>query len=167
MVIKDHINFTGKDPLTGTNLDGIGPRFPDMTSAYNKGLIEEAESEAKAIGIVIPELAGKIMGSAIRVPTPNGSLVDLVVSLEKAASTEELNRLFKQASETELKGILEYSEDPLVSTDIVGNSHSSIVDKEFITPIGGHMVKILAWYDNEWGYSCRLKDLIIKIIHQS
>jgi glyceraldehyde 3-phosphate dehydrogenase len=130
-------------------------------------IIPTTTGAAKAIGLVIPELKGKITGSAIRVPTPNASLVDLVVHLEKSTSSDELNRLFKEAAENELKGILDYSTDPLVSTDIIGNSHSSIVDSEFITIISEDMVKILAWYDNEWGYSCRLKDLILKICKES
>jgi len=130
-------------------------------------IIPTTTGAAKAIGLVIPELKGKITGSAIRVPTPNASLVDLVVHLEKSTSFDELNRLFKEAAENELKGILDYSTDPLVSTDIIGNSHSSIVDSEFITIISEDMVKILAWYDNEWGYSCRLKDLILKICKES
>ena len=126
-------------------------------------IIPTTTGAAKAIGLVIPELQGKITGSALRVPTANGSLVDLVVSLEKPASVEEIKKIFKEAANNELKGILEYSDDPLVSTDIIGNPHSSIIDSEFITLINEKMVKIFAWYDNEWGYSCRLKDLIIKI----
>lgn len=126
-------------------------------------IIPTTTGAAKAIGLVIPELKGKITGSSIRVPTPNGSLVDLVVQLEKPASLEELNRVFKDAAENRLEGILDYSTDPLVSTDIIGNSHSAIIDGEFITVISDSMVKVLAWYDNEWGYSCRLKDLILKI----
>lgn len=130
-------------------------------------IIPTTTGAAKAIGLVIPELVGKISGSAIRVPTPNASLVDLVVQLEKSTSLEELNRLFKEASENELKGILDYSTEPLVSTDIIGNDNSSIIDSEFITVISEDMVKILAWYDNEWGYSCRVRDLIIKICKES
>ncbi len=130
-------------------------------------IIPTTTGAAKAIGLVIPELMGKISGSAIRVPTPNASLVDLVVQLEKSASLEELNRLFKEVSENELKGILDYSTEPLVSTDIIGNDNSSIIDSEFITVISEDMVKILAWYDNEWGYSCRVRDLIIKICKES
>jgi glyceraldehyde 3-phosphate dehydrogenase len=117
-------------------------------------IIPTTTGAAKAIGLVIPELQGKITGSA---------LVDLVVNLEKPASVEAIKNFFKEAANNELKGILEYSDDPLVSTDIIGNPHSSIIDGEFITLINEKMVKILAWYDNEWGYSCRLKDLIIKI----
>jgi glyceraldehyde 3-phosphate dehydrogenase len=130
-------------------------------------IIPTTTGAAKAIGLVIPELKGKITGSSIRVPTPNGSLVDLVVQLEKPASEEELNRVFKEAAENRLKGILDYSTDPLVSTDIIGNSHSAIIDGEFITVISDSMVKVLAWYDNEWGYSCRLKDLILKICSEN
>jgi glyceraldehyde 3-phosphate dehydrogenase len=126
-------------------------------------IIPTTTGAAKAIGLVIPDLKGKITGSAIRVPTANGSLVDLVVNLEKPTSLDEVKGFFKRASENQLKGILEYTEDPLVSTDIIGNHHSSIVDGDFITMITDDMVKILAWYDNEWGYSCRLRDLIIKI----
>lgn len=126
-------------------------------------IIPTTTGAAKAIGLVIPELAGKITGSALRVPTPNVSLVDLVVNLEKPTSVDALKDDFKNASENRLKGILEYSELPLVSTDIIGNSHSSIVDSEFITVIEENMVKILAWYDNEWGYTNRLRDLIDRI----
>ncbi|MCP5102707.1 MAG: type I glyceraldehyde-3-phosphate dehydrogenase [bacterium] len=134
--------------------------------AAAQNIIPTTTGAAKAIGLVIPELKGKISGSAIRVPTPDGSLVDLVVQLEKDTSLDELNRLFKDASENEMKGILGYSTEPLVSTDIIGNSNSSIVDSEFITVVGEKMVKILSWYDNEWGYSCRVRDLIIKICEE-
>ncbi len=133
--------------------------------AAAQNIIPTTTGAAKAVGLVIPEMAGKISGSAVRVPTPDGSLVDLVVNLNKPASLDELKRLFKEASEKgSLKGYLEYSTEPLVSSDIVGNSHSSIVDAEFITLIDEKMVKILAWYDNEWGYSCRVRDLILMII---
>lgn len=132
--------------------------------AAAQNIIPTTTGAAKAIGLVIPELQGKITGSAIRVPTPDGSLVDLVVELEKNTSADELKKLFKEAAQGSLNGILEYSEDALVSTDIIGNPHSSIIDSEFITMIGDNMVKILTWYDNEWGYSCRVRDLISKII---
>ena len=126
-------------------------------------IIPTTTGAAKAIGLVIPDLLGKITGSALRVPTANGSLVDLVVNLGKPASVDAIKNFFKEAANNKLKGILEYSEDPLVSTDIIGNPHSSIIDAAFITLINEKMVKSFAWYDNEWGYSCRLKDLIIKI----
>lgn len=135
--------------------------------AAAQNIIPTTTGAATAIGLVIPELAGKITGSSLRVPTPDGSLVDLVVQLEKPASLDKLKSLFKEASENELKGILGYSEDPLVSTDIIGDDHSSIIDSEFITVISDNMVKILAWYDNEWGYSCRVRDLIFKICKES
>jgi len=126
-------------------------------------IIPTTTGAAKAIGLVIPEMAGRITGSALRVPTPDGSLVDLVVALEKTATVDDMKARFKAAAAGALKGILQYSEDPLVSVDIIGNSHSSIVDAEFITSIDDTMVKILAWYDNEWGYANRIGDLIAKI----
>lgn len=115
---------------------------------------------AKAVGIVIPELKGKIDGIAIRIPTANVSLVDLVALLKKNVTTEEVNKAFKTAAEGKLKGILQYTEEPLVSVDFMANPHSSIVDSLFTRITDNNLVKVLAWYDNEWGYSCRLKDLI-------
>lgn len=115
---------------------------------------------AKAVGIVIPELKGKIDGIAIRVPTPNVSLVDLVALLKKNVSAEEVNESFKNASQGKLKGILQYTEEPLVSVDFMANPHSAIVDGQFTRITDDNLVKVLAWYDNEWGYSCRLGDLI-------
>jgi len=115
---------------------------------------------AKAVGIVIPELKGKIDGISIRVPTPNVSLVDLVALLKKNVNAEEVNDSFKKASEGNLKGILQYTEEPLVSVDFMANSHSAIVDGLFTRIIDENLVKVLAWYDNEWGYSCRMRDLI-------
>ncbi len=115
---------------------------------------------AKAVGLVLPELKGKIDGIAIRIPTANVSLVDLVALLKKNATADEVNLAFKAASEGELKGILQYTEEPLVSVDFMTNPHSSIVDAEFTRVIADNMVKVLAWYDNEWGYSCRLVDLM-------
>ncbi|MCT4637488.1 MAG: type I glyceraldehyde-3-phosphate dehydrogenase [Bacteroidales bacterium] len=117
---------------------------------------------AKAVGKVIPELKGKIDGMAVRVPTPTGSLVDLVVNLNKEATAEEINAAVKAAAEGPMKGILEYTEEPLVSIDIVHNPHSSIFDAKS-TMVIGKMVKVLSWYDNEWGYSNRVVDLIGKI----
>jgi glyceraldehyde 3-phosphate dehydrogenase len=96
----------------------------------------------------------------VRVPTPNVSLVDVVIDVEKETSSEEVNQALKNAANGELKGILAFSEEPLVSADFKGNSNSSIVDAEYTKVIGGHMIKILSWYDNEWGYSCRVRDLV-------
>ena len=115
---------------------------------------------AKAVGIVMPDLNRKIDGIAIRVPTANVSLVDLVALLKKNVSDKEVNEAFREASEGKLKGILQYTEEPLVSVDFLANPHSSIVDGLFTRIVDENLVKVLAWYDNEWGYSCRIKDLI-------
>jgi len=118
---------------------------------------------AKALGKIIPELAGKVDGMATRVPTPTGSIVDLVVNLKKETTKEEINALMKAAAEGPMKGILEYTEDPIVSVDIIHNPHSSIFDAQS-TMVIGKMVKVLSWYDNEWGYSNRVADLIHHVI---
>jgi glyceraldehyde 3-phosphate dehydrogenase len=115
---------------------------------------------AKAVALVLPELKGKFDGISVRVPTPNVSLVDVVMELEKQATSEEVNTALKNAANEELRGILGFSEEPLVSSDYKGNSHSSIVDAEYTKVIGGNLVKVLSWYDNEWGYSCRVRDLV-------
>ncbi len=115
---------------------------------------------AKAVGLVMPELKGKIDGVAIRVPTPNVSVVDLVALVGKDTTAEEVNGVLKAAAEGKLKGILDYTEVPLVSVDYMANPHSSIVDGLFTRVIEGNLVKLFSWYDNEWGYSCRLVDLV-------
>jgi glyceraldehyde 3-phosphate dehydrogenase len=117
---------------------------------------------AKAVGMVIPDLNGKMDGLAIRVPTPTGSLVDLVANLKVEASKEEINAAMKEAAEGPMKGILEYTEDPIVSVDVIHNTHSAIFDA-LSTMVNGKTVKVLAWYDNEWGYCCRVIDLIKKL----
>ncbi|NWF98892.1 MAG: type I glyceraldehyde-3-phosphate dehydrogenase [Nitrospirae bacterium] len=127
-------------------------------------MIPTTTGAAKAVGIVLPELKGKLNGMAIRVPTPNVSIVDLVAELGKDTTTEEVNSALKRASEGPMKGILQYSEEPLVSSDLNGNPHSSIVDSTLTMVLENRMAKVLAWYDNEWGYSTRLKDLILYII---
>ncbi|MEE8167509.1 MAG: type I glyceraldehyde-3-phosphate dehydrogenase [Candidatus Hydrothermarchaeales archaeon] len=125
-------------------------------------IIPTTTGAAKAIGIVLPELQGKLDGMSLRVPVPDGSINDLVVELGEEVTREEINQAFKKAAEGDLQGILEYTEEPIVSTDIVGNPHSSIVDGLSTNVIGakGNFAKVLAWYDNEWGYSCRTIDLI-------
>lgn len=123
-------------------------------------MIPTSTGAAKAIALVIPELKGKFDGISVRVPTPNVSLVDVVMELDKDATTEEINAALKNAANNELKDILAFSEEPLVSIDFRRNPNSSIVDAEYTKVIGGNLVKILAWYDNEWGYSCRVVDLI-------
>ena len=123
-------------------------------------MIPTSTGAAKAVALVLPELKGKFDGISVRVPTPNVSLVDVVMDVEKETSTEDVNRALKDAANEELRGILAYSEEPLVSSDFKRNSNSSIVDAEYTKVINGHLVKVLSWYDNEWGYSCRVRDLI-------
>lgn len=123
-------------------------------------IIPTSTGAAKAIGLVLPELKGKLDGFALRVPTPNVSIVDLVAEVEKPTTKDEVNAAMKAAAEGPMKGILQYSEEPLVSIDFRRNSHSSIVDAEYTNVIDGTLVKLLSWYDNEWGYSCRVVDLI-------
>ena len=123
-------------------------------------MIPTSTGAAKAVALVLPELKGKFDGISVRVPTPNVSLVDVVMDLEKETTAEEVNRALKDAANEELNGILAFSEEPLVSVDFKQNSNSSIVDAEYTKVIGGNMLKVLSWYDNEWGYSCRVRDLI-------
>jgi len=127
-------------------------------------MIPTTTGAAKAVALVLPELKGKVDGMAIRVPTPNVSLVDLVVNTEKNTNAEAVNAALKSAAENELNKYLEYCEEPLVSKDFNGNSKSSIVDALSTKVIGDNMVKVLAWYDNEWGYSNRVVDLVKYII---
>jgi glyceraldehyde 3-phosphate dehydrogenase len=123
-------------------------------------MIPTSTGAAKAVSLVLPELKGKFDGISVRVPTPNVSLVDVVMDLEKETTAEEVNAAFKSAANGELKGILAFCEEPLVSIDFKRNSNSSIVDAEYTKVIGGNLLKVLSWYDNEWGYSCRVKDLV-------
>jgi glyceraldehyde 3-phosphate dehydrogenase len=127
-------------------------------------VIPTSTGAAKAIGLVIPDLDGKLNGMALRVPVPTGSLVDLTVRLEKDASVEEINKAMKEASIGNMEGILEYCEDPIVSSDVRGNTHSSIFDALSTMKIGKGFVKVLSWYDNEWGYSNRVVDLIERLV---
>jgi len=123
-------------------------------------MIPTTTGAAKAIGLVMPELKGKLDGYSMRVPTPNVSAVDFVALTKKPTTTEEVNKAMKEASEGELKGILGYTEDPVVSTDMLHNPNSSIVDAGMTKVLDGNMVKVISWYDNEWGYSKRVVDLI-------
>ncbi|MBD3204673.1 type I glyceraldehyde-3-phosphate dehydrogenase [Candidatus Woesearchaeota archaeon] len=125
-------------------------------------IIPTTTGAAKAVGLVLPELDGKLDGMAVRVPTPDGSLTDLTVWLKKDVTAEQVNKAFKEASEGNFEGIVEYSKDPVVSVDIIGNSHSCIFEP-LDTKASGKLVKVLGWYDNEWGYSSRLVD-VIKIL---
>ncbi|MEZ4700887.1 MAG: type I glyceraldehyde-3-phosphate dehydrogenase [Rhodothermales bacterium] len=126
-------------------------------------IIPTTTGAARAVGLVLPHLKGKLDGFALRVPVPDGSVTDLVAELGKDTTVEEVNAAFKKAAETTLKGILEYCEDPIVSTDIVGNPHSSIFDAD-LTMVQGNMVKVVSFYDNEWGYANRAVDLAAKLM---
>lgn len=125
-------------------------------------MVPTSTGAAKAVGLVLPHLKGKLDGNAMRVPTPTGSITDLVANLKKEATIEEINAAMKAAAEGPMKGVLEYTEDPIVSIDIVGNTHSSIFDAG-ITSVNGKQVKVASWYDNEAGYSNRAADLIVKL----
>lgn len=129
-----------------------------------QNIIPTTTGAAKAVGMVLPNLDGKLDGLAMRVPVPDGSVVDLVAELEKDTTVKEVNSAMKIASETEMKGIIEYSSVPLVSSDIIGNPASSIIDSSSTQLLGGNFVRLLAWYDNEWGYSNRIVDLVEHII---
>jgi len=129
--------------------------------AAAENIIPTSTGAARAVGKILPQLEGKLDGCAMRVPVPDGSVVDLVCELAKPATVEELNAAFKKAAGAGLDGILEYTEDPLVSGDIIGNPHSSVFDAGSTMVLGGNLVKILSWYDNEWGYSNRVVDLML------
>lgn len=130
--------------------------------AAAQNIIPTSTGAAKAVGKVIPELAGKMDGMAMRVPVVDGSVVDVVVELEKSADAAAVNAALKAAAEGPMKGVLQYTEDPIVSSDIIGNPHSSIVDGLSTMVMDGNLVKVVSWYDNEWGYSNRVCDLLVK-----
>ncbi|MGB2959779.1 MAG: type I glyceraldehyde-3-phosphate dehydrogenase, partial [Bacteroidota bacterium] len=122
-------------------------------------IIPTTTGAARTVGKVIPELKGKLDGHSLRVPTPNGSITDFVATLKKPATRDQINEAMKKAAETSMKGILEYTEDEIVSTDIIGNPHSCILDSK-LTMAEGTVAKVFGWYDNEWGFSCRVIDLL-------
>ena len=128
--------------------------------AAAQNIIPTTTGAAKAIELIFPELKGKLAAVSMRVPTPDGSIVDFAAVVEKTVTEDEVKEAFKKAAEGELKGILQYTEEPLVSHDIIGNTHSSIFDASLTHVIDGNLVKVFSWYDNEWGYSTRLVDLI-------
>ena len=134
----------------------------DLRRARAAGLsmIPTSTGAAKAVALVLPELKGKFDGISVRVPTPNVSLVDVVMEVEREVTAAEVNAALKNAANEELRGILAFSEEPLVSVDFRKNDNSSIVDAEYTKVINGNLVKVLSWYDNEWGYSCRVRDLV-------
>lgn len=136
---------------------------PHRSRAAALNIIPTSTGAAKAVGLVLPDLNGKLTGLSLRVPVPAGSITDLVATVKKTVTKEEINAAMKAASQGPLKGILEYTEDPIVSSDVIGNPHSCIFDSSWTTVIGGNMIKVLGWYDNEYGYSSRTADLISRI----
>jgi glyceraldehyde 3-phosphate dehydrogenase len=126
-------------------------------------IIPTKTGAAKAIGLVIPELDGKMDGFAVRVPTPDASLVDLTCELNRDVTRDEIHAAMKAAAEGPMKGVLQFLTEPLVSCDIIGNTHSSVYDSELTKVLGGNLVKVIAWYDNEYGYSCRMADLVVRM----
>jgi len=167
-----HENFTIKKAWMTTvhaytndqNLLDLPHKDLRRARAAALSIIPTTTGAAKAVGEVLPELKGKVDGIAMRVPTPNVSVVDLVSLVEKRTTVEEVNRALKAAAEGPLKGILQFSTDPLVSIDLRHNSHSSIVDADYTKVMDGDFIKVLAWYDNEWGYSSRCVDLVRKVL---
>ncbi len=139
----------------------LDQRHPDLrrARAAAQNIIPTSTGAARAVGLVLPELNGKLHGIAFRVPTSTGSVTDFVADLARDVTVEEVNQAFKEAAEGPLQGILEYTEDPIVSSDVRGNSHSCVFDALSTMVMQGRMVKIMGWYDNEWGYSCRTVDL--------
>src|SRR5207237_10655130 len=129
-------------------------------------IIPSTTGAARAIGLVLPNLDGKLDGLSLRVPVPDGSITDLTAELKQEVTPDQVNQAFREAAAGPLKGILQYTEDPIVSSDIIDDPHSCIFDSKstLVVPKGkGHMVKVLGWYDNEWGYSCRTADLVARV----
>ena len=173
-VLKDNFGFK-KGFMTTCHAYTNNQRLLDLPHkkwrrgrAASLSIIPTTTGAAKAIGLVIPEVAGKLDGMALRVPVANGSITDLVAELEREVSKEEINQAFRNAAEGELKGILEYTEEEIVSVDIIGNPHSCIIDGLSTMVLGekSSLVKVLGWYDNEYGYSSRLVDLFKFIVKQ-
>jgi len=136
---------------------------PHRARAAGLNIIPTSTGAAKAVGLVLPDLKGKLTGISLRVPVPAGSITDLVVTLKKDATVADVNAAMKAAAAGPLKGILEYTEDPIVSSDVIGNPASVIFDSSWTTEIGKRMIKVLGWYDNEYGYSCRTADIIARV----
>jgi glyceraldehyde 3-phosphate dehydrogenase len=136
---------------------------PHRSRAAAVNIIPTSTGAAKAVGQVLPELNGKLTGISLRVPVPAGSITDLVATMKRNVTKEEVNAAMKAAAQSALKGIMEYTEDPIVSSDVIGNPHSCIFDASWTTVLAGNMVKVLGWYDNEYGYSSRTVDLIARI----
>ena len=133
------------------------------TRAAAQNIIPTTTGAAKAVALVIPDLKDRLTGMAMRVPVGTGSVVDLTSELGADVDEDEINQAMREAAEGPLKGILQYTEDPIVSSDVIGNSHSSIFAADWTTTLDGNLVKTVSWYDNEWGYSCRTVDLVAKL----
>jgi len=146
------------------NLQDGPHKDPRRARAAAVNLVPTSTGAAKAVGLVLPELAGKLHGFAVRAPVITGSMVDLTFEAERATSADELNAAFKAAADGPMKGILKYSDEPLVSTDVITDPHSSILDSGLTVVLDDTLVKVVSWYDNEWGYSSRLVDLVQKIL---
>ncbi|MDZ4781113.1 MAG: type I glyceraldehyde-3-phosphate dehydrogenase [Planctomycetia bacterium] len=131
--------------------------------AAGVNIVPTTTGAASAVGLAIPELKGKLTGISLRVPTPDGSVTDLTALMKKNVTKEEVNAAMKKAADGPMKGILEYTEDPIVSSDIIGNPHSSIFAADWTQVLDGNLLKVISWYDNEWGYSCRTVDLIARV----
>jgi glyceraldehyde 3-phosphate dehydrogenase len=145
------------------NVQDLPHSDPYRARAAALNIIPTSTGAAKAVGLVIPELQGKLTGISLRVPVPTGSVVDLTAVMMRDVTAEGVNAAMKAAAEGPLKGILAYTEDPIVSSDIIGDAHSSIFAADFTQVLAGNMLKVISWYDNEWGYSCRTVDLISRI----
>ena len=164
-VINDHFKietafFTTTHAYTATQkLHDAPDKNLRNARATNVNIIPHPSGAAVAIPLTIPEINGHFEGMALRVPVIDGSITALTAIVKKNTTVEQVNTLFKRVAQKELKGILQYSEEPLVSSDIIGNSHSCVFDSEF-TMANGRLVQVLGWYDNEWGYSCRMVDMI-------
>ncbi len=162
-----HDNFTIKRGLMTTihsytndqRILDLAHKDPRRARAAALNIIPTTTGAAKAVALVIPDLKGKFDGYSLRVPTPTVSIVDFVAEVEKPTTAEDLNKLFKEAADGPMKGILEFSTEPLVSMDLKGNAYSSIIDSALTVVMDGTFVKVVTWYDNEWGYSCRTADL--------
>jgi glyceraldehyde 3-phosphate dehydrogenase len=144
-------------------LADVPPKDLRRSRAPTENIIPTTTGAAVAVGEVLPQLAGKLDGMAMRVPVPDGSTVDLVDELNENVTVEQVNEAVRKAAEGPMKGIVEYNTDPIVSTDIIGNPHSSIFDAAATQVMGGNLVKVMSWYDNEWGYSNRVVDLIERL----
>ncbi|MEX0711006.1 MAG: type I glyceraldehyde-3-phosphate dehydrogenase [Pirellulales bacterium] len=145
------------------NVQDLPHKDPYRARAAAQNIIPTSTGAAKAVGLTIPELAGRLTGIAFRVPVADGSVVDLTALMKRNLTEAEVNQAIKKAAEGPFQGIIEYTKDPIVSSDVIGNSHSSIFAADFTQVISGNLLKVVSWYDNEWGYSCRTVDLVAKV----